>query len=95
VGGPYLSQYGVDKILSDPVLTVFQGETQIAQNDDWSANGADVDAAIKSIGGISFGTGSKDAALILTLNPDQPYTAQVTGKNGATGNALIEVYSLP
>jgi|GEM_PF-5392384 len=94
-GGPYLSQYGVDNVLADPVLTVFKGQTQIAQNDDWSSVSEEVDAAQKSVGVVSFAPGSKDSALVLTLDPDQPYTVQVAGKNGGSGNALVEAFALP
>lgn len=94
-GGPYLSQFGVGDVLADPVLTVFKGELQIAQNDDWGSVSAEVDAAQKSAGVLSFAAGSKDAALVLTLEPGAPYTMQVAGKDGTTGNALVEVYALP
>lgn len=94
-GGPYLTQYGVDQVLADPVLTVFKGQTQIAQNDDWTSASAEIDAAQKSASVVPFAPASKDAALVLTLDPDQPYTMQVTGKNGTEGNALVEVYTLP
>lgn len=94
-GGPYLSQYGVPGVLSDPVLTLFSGSTQIAQNDDWGSNSADVNAATQAIKATAFGPASKDAALVVTLSPDTPYTAQVADKNGGTGNALIEVFQLP
>ena len=36
-------------------------------------------------------SGSKDAALLLTLNPG-PYTVEVTSASNANGVALIEVY---
>ena len=94
-GGPYLTQFGVQNVLLDPLLTVFRGQTQIAQNDDWGSNSADVAAAVASANIVGYNAGSKDSALVLTLDADQPYTAQVSGKNGATGNALIEVFQLP
>lgn len=94
-GGPYLSQYGVPGVLADPVLTVFNGSTQIAQNDDWSTLSTEVAAATQVVKATAFAPGSKDAAIVLTLNPNIPYTAQVAGKNGSTGNALIEIFQLP
>jgi hypothetical protein len=36
---------------------------------------------------------SKDAAILLTLTPGG-YTAVVSGINGATGVALVEVYAV-
>lgn len=94
-GGSYLTQYGVANVLADPVLTVFQGNVQIAQNDDWASNSADVAAATQALGAVGYASGSKDAALVLTLDPGTGYTAQVAGKNGGSGNALIEVFQLP
>jgi hypothetical protein len=94
-GGPYLTQFGVQNVLTDPVLTIFRGQTQIAQNDDWETNSIDVSSAVTAANIGSYQTGSKDSALVLTLDADEAYTAQVTGKNGSTGNALIEVFQLP
>jgi hypothetical protein len=38
--------------------------------------------------------GSKDAVLLLTLNPGT-YTAQVSGVGNTTGVALVEIYEVP
>jgi hypothetical protein len=43
------------------------------------------------VGAFPLRSGSKDAALIVTLQPGA-YTVQVTSVSGATGVALIEVY---
>lgn len=94
-GGPYLSQYGVSGVLSDPVLTIFKGTMQIAANDDWGTNSTEVASATATLNIPSFTNGSKDSAIVLTLDADQPYTAQVSGKNGDTGNALIEILQIP
>jgi hypothetical protein len=94
-GGPWLSQFGVDNVLADPVLNIFKGQELIATNDDWSAFVTEVTAASAAAGVTPFPTGSKDAAIVLTLEPNVAYTAQVSGRNNSTGNALIEVYTLP
>lgn len=86
--GPALAAYGVGGSLSDPVLTIFEGQTAIATSDDWDPALAPDFAAV---GLFEWPAGSKDAALSLTLPPGA-YTAQVSGKNGATGVALIEIY---
>jgi len=40
-------------------------------------------------------TGSKDAAVVITLNPGA-YTAQIkSAKNASSGVALIEIYEVP
>lgn len=94
-GGPYLSQFGVSGVLADPVLTIYKGTTLIASNDDWSTNLVEVNSATAAVNLNAYASGSKDAAIVLTLDADQPYTAQVSGKDGGSGNALIEVLQLP
>jgi hypothetical protein len=93
--GPYLTQFGVGDVLPDPILNVFKTQELIATNDDWSTFAAEIDLATSAAGVTPFAAGSKDAALVLTLDPGVPYTAQVSGKGNGTGNALIEVYALP
>jgi hypothetical protein len=46
------------------------------------------------VGAFSLGSGSKDAAFVITL-PAGGYTAQVSGVGGVTGDALIEIYEAP
>lgn len=94
-GGPYLSQYGIADALADPVVTLYAGQQQIAQNDNWGDNADAVSHACAQVGVPSYANGSKDSALVLTLSGDVPYTAQVSGKNGGVGNALIEIFQLP
>ena len=43
---------------------------------------------------VSLAAGSRDAALVLTLEPGA-YTFSVAGVGGTTGVALVEVYLLP
>ena len=86
--GPALSSLGVTGVLADPVLTLYSGQTVIAQNDDWDRAQA---ADFSGVGAFAWTPGSKDAALVVTLQPGM-YTAHVSGKNDSTGVALIEVY---
>jgi len=94
--GPTLSEFGVAGVLADPQITVFSGSTQIASNANWN-NGTGASSAAQlvstsaEVGAFPLPSGSKDAALIVTLQPG-PYTVQVTSVSGATGVALIEVY---
>ena len=46
------------------------------------------------VGAFAFATGSKDSALVVTLDPGL-YTPVVSGKNNTTGIVLVEVYELP
>lgn len=92
--GPALSDYGVEGVLLDPQLEVFSGGTVIEANDDWSAeSGAaeEVAATAARLGAFVLETGSKDAALLLTLPPGA-YTVQMSGVNGQTGVGLLEIY---
>ncbi len=94
--GPGLSQFGVAGVLADPTLTVFRGSTTIATNDNWQTqtNPQEVATAAVTTGAFALAAGSKDSALVLTLDPGA-YTFRVAGVGGATGVALVEVYLLP
>jgi peroxiredoxin len=91
--GPTLGSLGVSGALADPRLDVIrQGATiPLASNDDWDSTHA---SAFSSVGAFALTSGSKDAAVVLTLAPGS-YTAQISGTGGTTGVALVEVYELP
>jgi alkaline phosphatase len=95
--GPGLTGFGVANALADPLLTVMNAAgAPVASNDSWSTDsGASaVQNAMAQVGAFALAAGSRDAALVVTLNPGQ-YSARVTGVDGATGTALLEVYELP
>ncbi len=94
--GPSLTGFGVTGVLANPQLRIFKGSQVIAENDDWSvASGAiAVAGAAQSVQAFPLSTGSRDAALLLTLSPGA-YTVQVSGVGGTSGAALIEVYEVP
>ena len=54
----------------------------------------DNDAEGNNVGAFGLNVGSKDSALLVTLQPGN-YTAQITGVSGSTGLALVEVYEVP
>src|SRR6185436_16495925 len=58
-----------------------------------AADGATLAAAFAANGAFALSPGSKDAALLLSLNAGS-YTLQVSGVGATTGNALVEVYDL-
>ena len=71
-------------------------DTLVRENDNWQ-QGNDpmlVTNAATQVGAFPLNSGSKDAAILITLPPGI-YTAQVTGANGTTGLALVEVYEVP
>lgn len=104
--GPSLVALGLSDALVDPKLVVYGGQTIVAQNNDWGtaafvatnqavASAADIAAAARATGAFAFASGSKDAAVIVTLAPGA-YTAQVTSSDGtSTGAALVEIYEMP
>ena len=95
--GPTLANYGVTGVLAAPVLTLFDSQgNALATNAGWStsANAAQVQAAFVAAGAFALPAGSADSALLITLAPGS-YSAQVSGTGVATGNALIEVYTVP
>lgn len=93
--GPALAPFGVGGAMTNPQLRIFQGSQLVAENNDWSSasNATTIASAAGSVGAFPLPAGSRDAALLLTL-PPAAYTAQVSGVNGTTGVALIEVYEV-
>ena len=90
--GPTLGTFGVPGTLADPRLDIFNGATvKVAENDNWPAL---LGTTFGAVGAFQLGTGSRDAALLVTLMPGA-YSAQVSGVGGGTGEALVEVYELP
>jgi len=92
--GPALESFGVSGVLASPQLTLYRGSAVVAQNEGWGGTNALV-TAFNQTGAFPLADpGSKDAALLVTLEPG-PYSAIVSGANGSTGVALIEVYEVP
>jgi hypothetical protein len=92
--GPALSKLGVSGVLTDPTVELYSGSTMLQMNDDWASDSAKKNvlvAAAQRTGAFAWEEGSRDAALVVTLDPGA-YTAIVKGKSGATGIALVEVY---
>ena len=88
--GPSLAAYGVSGVLSDPTLTIYDSSgSVIASNDNWQDNVNSIDVQKNGLAPPN----ALESALVLHL-PAGAYTAVVRGANGATGNALVEVYHL-
>jgi uncharacterized delta-60 repeat protein len=91
--GPALAKFGIANALAAPVLKIFDSAgALIATSAAWS--GSEVAAAAAATGAFALDVGSKDAALVLTLSPGG-YTFEITGANGATGEALADIYGAP
>ena len=92
--GPGLAQFGVGGVLADPKLQIYTAAAVpviVGQNDDWAST---LSSTFGSVGAFALATGSKDAALTVSLPPGG-YTVQVSGADGGTGNAIVEIYELP
>ncbi|MBC7369232.1 MAG: hypothetical protein H7343_20895 [Undibacterium sp.] len=97
--GPGLIPFGLTGALTQPVLSIYDSRgVLIGVNTGWSAGGSTeavaINNAASSVGAFLLQPGSNDCALLVTLPPGA-YTAQVSGANGSTGLALIEVYQVP
>ncbi len=104
--GPTLAQLGVSLVLADPQIRLLDSTgTLVARNDDWgtpvvvtpgqtSATAADLAVAATTTGAFPLDAASKDAALIVTLNPGI-YTVLLDSSTNVPGNALIEIYEVP
>ncbi|MEY2878711.1 MAG: hypothetical protein RLZZ15_1091 [Verrucomicrobiota bacterium] len=90
--GPTLTVFGVTGTLADPRLEVRDANGVVATNDDWDGALA---ATFAQAGAFALPSGSRDAALVVTLAAGRGYTAQVAGANSSTGEALVEIYELP
>ncbi len=91
--GPRLATapFNVPGTLTDPVLSIYNRDgIQVNANDNWTTADA---TTMSSVGAFALNNGSRDAAIVATLSPGV-YTAQVTGANGGTGIALLEVYDI-
>ncbi len=75
--------------LADPVVELFNQQKQsLAQNDNWqSTQQNEINAT-----GLAP-TNANEAAIFIQLPPGA-YTAVVSGANGTTGNALVEIFAL-
>jgi hypothetical protein len=84
--GPSMAAQGVPGLLANPLLDLYSGQTVIASNDDW---GTAANAAVILTTGLQPAD-SRESAILITLDPG-PYTAIVSGANGSTGVAIVEV----
>jgi hypothetical protein len=88
--GPTLRAFGVPTVLADPTLELHDGNGNIiASNDNWK----DTQQAEIQASGLAPPNDLESAIII--VRPAGNSTAVVRGKNGTTGNALVEVYILP
>ncbi len=97
--GPALAGFGVPGALTDPRLEIFDSLSRsLAANDNWGtpvgSAAAATAATFAQVGAFPLAAGSRDAALLITLNARASYTVQVAGVANTTGEALLEVYEV-
>jgi hypothetical protein len=95
--GPALRQFGLSAAMADPRLSLYQGNTVIARNNDWEESLA---ATFSRLGAFPFSAGSRDAALLPTLSGGG-YTVVAIGSGAddisststtGAGVVLVELY---
>jgi hypothetical protein len=89
--GPSLIAFGIANALPDTTLQLRNQDGVIArENDNWKTNAAQKQE-LESVG--LQPTHDLEAALVATLPPGQ-YTAQVRGKDQASGIGVVQIYFL-
>ena len=85
--GPSLASFGVTGALADPIIAIYNSNSAlVASNDNWK------DTQQTEIAASGHPPHNDlDSAIIATLAPGS-YTAVVSGKNGGTGVALVDLY---
>ena len=93
--GPGLGRFGVDGALAAAQVAVFRGQEQIASNRIWHEQGSAnaIEQAAQRVGAFPLMRDQSDASLLLELAPGN-YTVHLSGVDGATGVALMEVYEI-
>ncbi len=96
--------FSLANALIDPFLQLYRGSTLLRENDDLDAPYGGI-AALRAAGDrvgafrlleerIRSIRSGLDSVMLVTLEPGS-YTAKVSGFEGATGVALIEIYEMP
>jgi hypothetical protein len=93
--GPGLVPFGVSGVLQQPKLQLYDStDTLLASNAGWGGE-AQIASAAGAVGAFPWvDPDGRDSALLMTLPPGE-YTAHVSGDDGGTGVALVEVYEVP
>lgn len=89
VRGPSLESFGLNAVLANPRVRLHQGQKVILENDDWgSLRPFELDLARNAC---PPPDDPREAMMVTYLDPG-PYTAIVSGADGETGVALLEMY---
>jgi hypothetical protein len=89
--GPSLTQSGLAEVLADPVLELHDENGSIMlSNDNWTDDPIAAEQLLAD--GLAAPEGHESG--IFTLLPPGQFTVILSGKNGATGIGLLEIYNL-
>jgi hypothetical protein len=82
-------------VLPDPTLRLYRDQDVLDFNDDWDTHleREQLEFYMNASGAFELQEGSGDSALFVWLEPGL-YTAIVSGNNGQSGIALVEIYDL-
>lgn len=94
--GPSLAAppFNIPGTMADPKLVLFNTANppqKIDENDNYLST---LTGVFNSVGAFGLVPGAKDAVLMVQLPPGG-YTVQISGADGGTGDAIVEVYELP
>jgi len=85
--GPSLTNFGVSDALQDPDVELHNSTSMMTHNDDWP------NASTANQVPMSYRPADIRESAFMTTLPQGAYTTVLSGKNGMTGNGLLEVYS--
>jgi len=87
--GPTLTQFGVQNVLADPIVTLLDSNGNVVRtNDNWKNT---QQAEIQATGFAP--PNDLEAAIVVTVAAGN-YTAVLQGKNNGTGIGLVEIYKI-
>ncbi|HEY1108236.1 MAG TPA: LamG-like jellyroll fold domain-containing protein, partial [Opitutaceae bacterium] len=89
--GPGLAAFGVGGTMADPKFELYDGNTKIAENNDWSAS---IASSFSAVGAFNLPANSKDAAGVFELDAGKGYSIHVMSNTSNGGVVLFEVYDL-
>jgi len=90
--GPSLAQFGLNPVLADPTLDLYDSHgTRLVSNDDWENDPVSADQ-LRLLG--LAPQNPKEAGIFQSLPPGA-FTTLMSGTNGGTGIGLVEIYDVP
>jgi uncharacterized delta-60 repeat protein len=90
--GPSLAQFGLNPVLADPTLDLYDSHgTRLVSNDDWANDPVSADQ-LRLLG--LAPQNPKESGIVQSLPPGA-FTTILSGTDGGTGIGLVEIYDVP